>query len=98
MIRTGDLEIDLGARIVRTSGRTIDLTPKEYEILALLAANLGRVVRHGAILKAVWGSERADVQYLRVYIGQLRAKIETRPAIPRLLVSDPGVGYRLQAL
>lgn len=96
-VQTGALQIDLAARVVRHHGSEIDLSPKEYEILAILAARLGKVVRHEDLLKAVWGSERADIQYLRVYIGQLRAKLE-HPGEPRLLVSDPGVGYRLVAL
>jgi two-component system KDP operon response regulator KdpE len=96
-VRTGALEIDLAARIVRLNGQEVDLSPKEFEILALLGASLGKVVRHQDLLRAVWGSERADIQYLRVYIGQLRAKLERASSEPRLLVSDPGVGYRLMA-
>lgn len=95
VVHTGPLEIDLAARVVRRDGREIELSPKEFELLALLASRLGNVVRHQELLKAVWGSERADIQYLRVYVGQLRAKlglVETP-----LLVSDPGVGYRLIA-
>jgi len=95
VVRTGALEIDLGARVVRRDGREVELSPKEFEILALLAARIGKVVRHGDLLKAVWGSERADIQYLRVYISQLRAKLEQNASKPTLLVSDPGVGYRL---
>lgn len=94
-VRTGDLEIDLAARVVRRQRNEIDLSPKEFEILALLATQIGKVVRHRELLKAVWGSERADIQYLRVYIGQLRAKLEANPSQPSLLLSDPGVGYRL---
>jgi two-component system KDP operon response regulator KdpE len=97
VVRTGALEIDLGARVVRREGREIELSPKEFEILALLASRLGKVVRHQDVLKAVWGSERADIQYLRVYVGQLRSKLEDNPSLPTLLVSDPGVGYRLRA-
>ena len=95
MVRTGPLVIDLAGRVVRRSGREVELSPKEFEILALLASRLGKVVRHQDLLKTVWGSERADIQYLRVYIGQLRAKLEQNPSKPVLLVSDPGVGYRL---
>lgn len=95
VVRTGPLEIDLGARVVRRDGREVELSPKEFEILALLAARLGKVVRHQDLLKSVWGSERADIQYLRVYVGQLRAKLGLTE--PPLLVSDPGVGYRLIA-
>lgn len=95
VVRTGPLEIDLAARVVRRDGREVELSPKEFEILALLASRLGKVVRHQDLLKAVWGSERADIQYLRVYVGQLRAKLSL--AETPLLVSDPGVGYRLIA-
>ncbi len=97
VVRAGSLEIDLAARVVRRDDAEIDLSPKEFEILAMLAAQLGKVVRHKDLLKAVWGSERADIQYLRVYIGQLRAKLEATPNTPRMLLSDPGVGYRLIA-
>lgn len=97
-LRTGDLEIDLSAHIVRLRGAEIDLTPKEYELLATLALRLGKVVRHSELLQAVWGSKTSDIQYLRVYIGQLRAKLEADPGAPRYLLSDPGVGYRLAAV
>lgn len=95
VVTTGELKIDLAARVVRLRGAEVELTPKEYDILAVLAAQVGKVVRHGAILKAVWGSERADVQYLRVYIGQLRAKLESKPSDPKYIISEPAVGYRL---
>lgn len=98
VVRTGSLEIDIAARVVRRNGHEIELSPKEFEILALLAVRLGKVVRHQDLLKAAWGSERADIQYLRVYVGQLRAKLEAAPSRPVLLVSDPGVGYRLVAV
>lgn len=98
LVQTGPLQVDLAARVVRRDGAEIDLSPKEFEILALLAARLGKVVRHQDLLKAVWGSERADIQYLRVYVSQLRAKLERTTGEPRLIVSDPGVGYRLMAL
>lgn len=95
IVTTGDIQIDLGARIVRLRGEDVDLTPKEYEILALLARQIGKVARHAAILKAVWGSEHADVQYLRVYISQLRAKLEAEASTPRYIISEPAIGYRL---
>jgi len=98
LVRTGRLEIDLAARVVRRGGEEVALSPKEFEILALLASRLGKVVRHQDILKAAWGSERADIQYLRVYVGQLRAKLEDDASRPALIVSDPGVGYRLMVL
>jgi len=95
VVRTGDLEIDLGRRVVTAAGRTLRLSPKEYDLLVELAVNLGRTVGHKELLRAVWGSERADIQYLRVYVGQLRQKLaESGP----LLTSEPGVGYRLEAI
>lgn len=97
IVRSGPLEIDLAARVVKRDGREVSLSPKEFDILALLATQLGKVVRHQDLLKAAWGSDRTDIQYLRVYVGQLRAKLENAPGEPRLLVSDPGVGYRLVA-
>lgn len=98
VVRTGTLEIDLGARVVRRGGREVELSPKEFEILAMLASQLGKVVRHQDLLRSVWGAERSDIQYLRVYVGQLRAKLEENPSRPILIVSDPGVGYRLMLL
>jgi len=97
VVRTGVLEIDLARRVVSKQGREIELSPKEFDLLAALARRLGGVVRHRELLGAAWGSERADIQYLRVYISQLRAKLEDEPGRPAYLVSDPGVGYRLMA-
>jgi two-component system KDP operon response regulator KdpE len=97
VLRTGDLEIDLGLRSVVKDGEALKLSPKEYDLLAELAVNLGRTVSHKDLLNAVWGSERADIQYLRVYVGQLRQKLGEAAGAP-LLVSDPGVGYRLAAI
>jgi two-component system KDP operon response regulator KdpE len=94
VVRTGALEIDLAARVVSKNGREIDLSPKEFTLLATLAERVGKVVRHRELLKAAWNDQRADVQYLRVYIGQLRGKIGDTPT-PTYIVSDPGVGYRL---
>ena len=97
VVRTGDLTIDLGRRTVRRGGSALKLSPKEYDLLAELAVNLGRPVSHKALLAAVWGSERADIQYLRVYVGQLRQKLGECAGGP-LVVSEPGVGYRLAEL
>lgn len=98
IVRTGDLEIDLGLRRVSRGGDVVRLSPKEYDLLVELALNLGRPVSHADLLRAVWGSETADIQYLRVYIGQIRQKLEHDPAAPTLLTSEPGVGYRLEVL
>jgi two-component system KDP operon response regulator KdpE len=94
VVRTGDLTIDLGRRAVTKGGVALKLSPKEYDLLAELALNLGRPVSHKDLLRAVWGSERADIQYLRVYVGQLRQKLGGF-AGAKLLLSEPGVGYRL---
>jgi two-component system KDP operon response regulator KdpE len=96
-VRTGDLEIDLGLRLITKGGAPLKLSPKEYDLLVELAVNLGRAVSHKDLLRAVWGSERADIQYLRVYIGQLRQKLGSAGGAS-LLVSEPGVGYRLADL
>jgi two-component system, OmpR family, KDP operon response regulator KdpE len=94
VVRTGDVEIDLGRRAVRKGAETLKLSPKEYDLLAELAVNLGRTVGHKDLLRAVWGDERADIQYLRVYVGQLRQKLGLFHDDP-LLISEPGIGYRL---
>lgn len=91
----GPLQIDRTAHRVVKSGQVIKLTPKEFELLGLLAAHTGRVLTHRQILKEIWGAAHVeDVAYLRVFIGQLRQKIEDRPSDPQLIVTVPGVGYR----
>lgn len=95
-VRAGALEIDIDGRAVRRSGVTVRLSPKEFELLARLAAAGGKVMTHRQLLTAVWGPAHVhDNQYLRVFIGQLRAKLETDPAAPRHIVTETGVGYRL---
>jgi two-component system KDP operon response regulator KdpE len=77
-------------------GAAVRLTPREFDLLAFLARHAGRVVTHRQILKAVWGpAHEDDTQYLRVYVGQLRAKLERDPDDPALIVTEPGIGYRL---
>jgi two-component system KDP operon response regulator KdpE len=93
----GDLKVDLVRHMVTLRGGELHLSPKEYEILAFLVANAGRVVTHQQLLRAVWGSPyAAEVQYLRVYVRQLRQKIEENPTQPRYILTEPGVGYRLR--
>jgi two-component system KDP operon response regulator KdpE len=90
------LVVDLERRRIAKDGQTLKLTPKEFDLLAVLVRHAGRVVTHRQILAAVWGPAHADdTQYLRVFVGQLRAKIETNPETPRLIVTEPGIGYRL---
>ena len=93
--RAGPLVIDFGARRVLLSGEVIKLSPKEYALLTTLAESAGQVVTHRRLLTAGWGDATADTQYLRVYMGLLRQKLEEDPAEPRLILTEAGVGYRL---
>jgi two-component system KDP operon response regulator KdpE len=94
--RFGDLVIDYDRRRVVRGGEEIRLTPKEFELLSLLAKNADRVLTHRAILKAIWGTKAVDSpEHLWVLVGQLRKKIEPDPSSPRYLLSEPWVGYRL---
>lgn len=97
IVETGNLEIDLAARVVKRSGETQKLTATEYNLLALLASNEGRVLTHQFLLKEVWGvSFQAETQYLRVFIAQIRKKIEDDPNRPMHIITESGVGYRFQ--
>jgi two-component system KDP operon response regulator KdpE len=97
VIHVGDLTIDLTNRIVSVGREEVRLTPTEYKLLALLMRNSGRVLTQGQLLKGVWGpGHDRDAQYLRVYMVQLRRKLERDPAHPRYLVTDAGVGYRIK--
>ena len=91
----GPLHIDFAERRVTIGGEQVRLSPKEHDLLVALALSAGQVVTHKRLLAAGWGPEGADGQYLRVYIGLLRQKIEEDPAEPRLILTEPGVGYRL---
>jgi two-component system KDP operon response regulator KdpE len=94
----GDVEVDLSRRHVTKGGMDVKLTPTEYALLRLLIQHAGKVLTHRQILKEVWGPEYMDeTHYLRVYFGQLRQKLEDDPARPRLILTEPGVGYRLAA-
>lgn len=92
----GRLVIDLSGRTVELDGEKIKLTPTEYELLKILATNAGRVMTHKQLLQQVWGGHQYDTDshYLRVYIGHLRKKIETYPARPNFIITEPGIGYR----
>jgi two-component system KDP operon response regulator KdpE len=93
-----DLVVDYTRRLVFKGGRELKLTPHEYDILRFLTQNVDRVITHRQILAAVWGPEDVEeTQYLRVHIGNLRRKIEDNPSRPRLIVTEPGVGYRLRS-
>jgi two-component system KDP operon response regulator KdpE len=97
LLEIGPLRVDLARREVRLDGHEVRLTPTEYRLLVLLAQNAGKVLTHRQILREVWGpGHTEDTHYLRVYMAQLRRKIESDPAQPRLLTTEPGVGYRLR--
>jgi two-component system, OmpR family, KDP operon response regulator KdpE len=94
----GDLHVDLASRRVRVAGREVHLTPIEYRLLAALVRQAGKVLTHQQLLKDVWGPPYAEqAHYLRVFMAQLRRKLETDSARPRYLLTEPGVGYRLAA-
>ena len=96
VLHIGDLEVDSVRRRIQRGGKELKLTPKEFELLSFLARHAGRVVTHKQILSAVWGPAHAeDTQYLRVYVGQLRQKIEPEPDDPRIILTEPGIGYRI---
>ena len=92
----GGITIDFSKRVVLKDGEEIKLTPTEYSLLKLLAQNAGRVLTHNQIMNELWGvNSKPDTSYLRVYMLQLRKKLEIDPANPKILITEPGVGYRL---
>ena len=94
----GDLEVDLERHKVSVRGQAIDMTPTEFNLLVYLVKNAGKALNHRAILQHVWGKEYGDeAEYLRVYVGKLRQKIETDPLHPRYLHTEHGIGYRFEA-
>ncbi len=96
VFRSGDVEVDLNARVVKHKGQEVKLTATEYSMLRLFVQHAGKVLTHRQILQDVWGPGHVDqTHYLRVYIGHLREKLETEPSEPRLIMTEPGVGSRL---
>ena len=95
IFRVGDLSVDLVRRIVKTGEKEVKLSPKEYELLRLLVQHAGKVLTHRFLLKELW-SDLTDAQYLRVYVRQLRQKIEADPQRPQYLLTETGIGYRLR--
>lgn len=94
-LEAGELRIDLETRLVTVSGRDVHLTPKEFDLLLHFMRNPGKVLTHRVLLAAVWGGDYVEQnEYLRVFVGQLRKKLETDPAAPRYIVTEPWVGYR----
>lgn len=94
VFQTGDLTVDLVKRIVKVGGKDVKLSPKEYDILRILVQHAGKVLTHRFLLEHVWDG-LTDVQYLRVYVRQLRQKIEAAPDQPKYILTETGVGYRL---
>jgi two-component system KDP operon response regulator KdpE len=96
IFRIGELSVDLVRRIVKLSDKDVKLSPKEYELLRVLVQHAGKVLTHRFLLKELWAAP-TDAQYLRVYVRQLRQKIETDPERPQYLLTETGIGYRLRA-
>jgi two-component system KDP operon response regulator KdpE len=92
---SGDLSVDLVRRLVKRGSEDVKLSPKEYDILEQLVIHAGKVLTHKHLLREVWRDETVDPQYLRVYVRQLRQKVEDDPSTPRHVLTEPGVGYRL---
>ena len=98
IFRCGAIQVDLARRAVTRNGELVKLTPTEYALLRLLIQHAGKVLTHKQILQEVWGKEYVDeTHYLRVYFAQLRQKLEDDPALPSIILTEPGVGYRLNA-
>ena len=96
VFRSGQLEVDLAARVVKLKGKEVKLTATEYSLLRLFVQHAGKVLTHRQILREVWGPNYVEqTHYLRVYLAHLREKLEANPAQPELLTTEPGVGYRL---
>ena len=96
IFKLGDLSVDLVRRIVKMRDREVKLSPKEYELLRLLVHHAGKVLTHKFLLRELWGAS-IDAQYLRVYVRQLRLRIEPNPARPQYILTETGIGYRLRA-
>jgi len=95
IVKAGPLSIDLVSRVVTLGGKRVQLTRKEYALLHMLAGHAGLVVTHQQLIKEIWGGHAANIQYLRILVRKLRQKLETDPTRPQLIVSESGVGYRL---
>ena len=96
VFKRGELSVDLVRRIVKVGDKDVKLSPKEYDLLRLLVQHAGKVLTHKFLLDELW-DETIDTQYLRVYVRQLRRKIEADPERPHYLLTETGIGYRLQA-
>jgi two-component system KDP operon response regulator KdpE len=96
VVTVGSLEVDFAGHLVKMDGREIRLTSTEYDLLSVLVRNAGKVVTHRVLLKEIWGPNATEhTQYLRVYMGQIRKKLKTAVGAPEIIITEPGVGYRL---
>lgn len=95
VLRFGEISIDLTKHQVLRAGNEVKLTPTQYDLLKVLAQHRGKVLTHRQLLKKVWGVESSDTQYVRVYMAQLRRKLEEDPARPKYFITESGIGYRL---
>jgi two-component system KDP operon response regulator KdpE len=95
VLEVGDFRLDLENRAVTVSGREVHLTPKEYDLMVYLLSHPGKVLTHRTLLAAIWSGESVEqTEYLRVFVGQLRKKVEPEPAAPRYILTEPWIGYR----
>jgi len=93
----GEIELDPARRVVSRAGSALRLTPKEFDLLVYLARHSGKVITHRTLLSAIWGGQSTEqVEYLRVFVGQLRKKLDTESSSPRYIVTEPWVGYRFE--
>jgi two-component system, OmpR family, KDP operon response regulator KdpE len=95
VVKAGPLSIDLVSRVVTLEGKRVQLTRKEYTLLHALAMHAGLVMTHQQLLREIWGSHAGNIQYLRILVRKLRQKVEIEPTQPRLIISESGIGYRL---
>jgi two-component system KDP operon response regulator KdpE len=95
VLEVGDFRVDLEDRSVAVKGREVHLTPKEYDLMVYLVSHPGKVLTHRTLLTSIWGGESSEqTEYLRVFVGQLRKKVEPEPAAPRYILTEPWIGYR----
>ena len=98
-LTNGPIRMDLVRHEVFLDGEKIPLTPKEYDLLRYFIINRGKMLTHRQLLREVWGPAHSeDMQYLRVYVGQIREKLEENPAAPKLIITEPGIGYRMEVI
>jgi len=97
VLEVGDFRIDLEDRSVTVKGQEVHLTPKEYDLMVYLVSHPGKVLTHRTLLTSIWGGDSSEqTEYLRVFVGQLRKKIEKNPSVPKYIKTEPWIGYRFE--